>query len=61
MPAEEDLGGDTPTQGLTLEIEACDDNVGEVGEVLEIGEVEGVVDDDDESLCNAEAVRPFFQ
>ncbi len=32
----------------------------EMKDVLEVGEEEGVVDAD-ESLCNAEAVNPFFQ
>ena len=40
--------------------EACDGDAGGIGDVLEVGEEEGVVDAD-ESLCNAVAVRPFFQ
>jgi hypothetical protein len=64
-PVEDDLGGDTPTLGSSLARGTCDDGkdvvLGEVGDILKVsGEVEGVVDAD-ESLCNAEAVRPFFQ
>ncbi len=58
-----------PMIGFMIARVAFDDDVGdvlevggilEVGDVLEVGEEEGVVDAD-ESLCNAEAVNPFFQ